>query len=82
MNVSYSLAAGATYIQWTSNPVAHTVSVSDLVMVDLDADGQPVGVDFAVSPQKITDRMLTRVAERFPSLKGLLDRQTWMYASV
>ena len=81
VQVSYSLgASGATYVRLQERPVARTVSVSDLILVDLDDEGQPIGVDFAVEPQKVTDGMLERLADRFPPLKGLLERGSWMYA--
>ncbi len=79
VTVSYSLDPGATYVQLLDEPVHRTVSVSDLVMVDLTARGEPVGVEFAVAPPRITDAMLDRLADRFPSLKGLRERETWLY---
>lgn len=78
MIVSYDVEAGATYLELSEEPVARTVTVSDLVAVDVDEAGTPVGVEFAVAPNKITDRMVERVAERFHSLKGLLHLEDWL----
>jgi uncharacterized protein YuzE len=55
-----------------------TVSVSDLVMVDLSESGEPVGVEFAVPPSHITGEMLDRLVNAFPALKSLRDTDTWL----
>jgi uncharacterized protein YuzE len=78
MIVSYDVEAGATYLELSDVPVARTVSVSDLVAVDVDETGSPVGVEFAVAPNKITDRMVERVADRFHTLKNLLHIEDWL----
>jgi uncharacterized protein YuzE len=66
MLVTYDAEVGATYLKLADAVVARTVSVSDLVMVDLDNRGEAIGVEFAVPPSKITAVMLDRLAERFP----------------
>lgn len=76
--MSYDIQAGATYVTLTEHKVARTVSVSDLVMVDLDDQGQPVGVEFVVPPAKITSKMLDRLSDRFPTLKNLHDTESWL----
>jgi uncharacterized protein YuzE len=81
MMVQYDTEAGATYVELSDASVARTVSVGDLVMVDVDEHGEPVGVDFAVLPGKITDSMLYAVAERFPPLKDLAIHREWLLAS-
>jgi uncharacterized protein YuzE len=78
MLVTYDAEAGATYLELADAEVARTVSVSDLVMVDLDARDEAIGVEFAVPPSKITADMLYRLAERFPHLKGLRDTDSWL----
>ena len=78
MLVTYDAEAGATYLELADAEVARTVSVSDLVMVDIDAHEEAIGVEFAVPPSKITADMLGRLAERFPQLKGLQDTDTWL----
>jgi uncharacterized protein YuzE len=81
MMVQYDTEAGATYVQLTEGDVARTVNVGDLVSVDVDAHGQPVGLDFAVLPSKITDSMLYAVADRFPALKELAAHKEWLLES-
>lgn len=78
MIVSYDVEAGATYLELSQEKVTRTVSVSDLVMVDLDAADNPVGVEFVVPPNAITMQMVERVAERFHSLKPLLHVEDWL----
>ncbi len=79
MIVSYDPEVGATYVELlVEHAVARTVSVSDLVMVDLDAHGEPVGVEFAVGPKQITVEMLDRLADRFPTLKDFRYSQQWL----
>jgi len=78
MLVTYDVEAGATYLELGDAEVARTVSVSDLVMVDLDAREEAIGVEFAVIPSKITADMLYRLAERFPDLKALRNTDTWL----
>lgn len=78
MLVTYDVEAGATYLELTDAEVARTVSVSDLVMVDLDARDEAIGVEFAVPPSKITAVMLDGLIEGFPHLKGLRDTDSWL----
>lgn len=80
MLVSYDLESGATYVHVrdTEDKAARTVSVSDLVMVDLDRDEEVLGVDFAVPPGLISDAMLGRLADAFPQLKQLAHDRSWL----
>lgn len=73
----------ATYIYLTDErpAVARTLSLSGVVAVDLDAAGEPIGVEFAVPPSKISDAMLHRVADRFPeAFKDLAADRSWLLA--
>ncbi len=83
MNVSYDTEAEATYVRVVPADVkiARTVHLSDLVMVDVDEHRDPVGVEFVVLPHEITDAMLDRVSDAFPTLKSLHHKDTWLYAS-
>lgn len=81
MNVSYDLDAGAVYVQLTAERVARTGSVGDLMMVDLNEHGEPVGVDFALSADKITAAMLDRLGDAYPALKGLRDTDSWLFVA-
>lgn len=79
MLVSYEPFAGATYVRFSQQAFDHSVSVGDLVVVNVAADGEPIGVDFAVAPAKITESMIDRVIDRFPSLKDLADTDAWLF---
>ena len=46
-----------TYVELSDEKQARTVEISDLVMVDVDVEGRPIGVEFAVPPAKISERM-------------------------
>lgn len=81
MYVSYDPDLGATYVEWAEGVVASTVSVSDLVLVDVDEYGTPLGVDFAVAPDRISDTMLARLVQAFPALKELGEREHWLLTS-
>jgi hypothetical protein len=50
-------------------------------MVDLDEHGQPIGVEFAVLPSRITGEMLGGLADEFPDLKILWDTDRWLLTS-
>jgi uncharacterized protein YuzE len=80
MYVSYDTEARATYVQVADVDVDvdRTVELSEVVMVDLDATGVPVGVEFLVLPGDVSDVMLRLVADRFPALSALQDRSTWL----
>jgi uncharacterized protein YuzE len=43
---------GCLYLRASGNPVARTVSLSDLVMVDLDDAGEVVGVELAMDTRR------------------------------
>lgn len=81
MLVEYDPEVGATYLTLTDGVCASTVHVDDLVMVDVDRDGQPIGVEFAISPRKVTSDMLRLVAKRFPTLEGVMADPSWLYAT-
>jgi uncharacterized protein YuzE len=75
MFVSYDTDARATYVELRPDvPVAATVAVSDLLAVDVDADRRPIGVEFLVLPEDITESMLERLADAFEDLASMRDR--------
>lgn len=59
---------GATYYYVTDHAVAKTVCVADVINVDLDSDGEVVGVEFVVAPERITAADRIELAARFPIL--------------
>ncbi|MDK3255077.1 DUF2283 domain-containing protein [Blastococcus capsensis] len=82
MLVQYDTEAGATYVELVDGvAVARTIEISDLVMVDVDAEDNPVGVEFVVPPRGITDEMLRVVGKRFPELKHLAQQKDWLFTS-
>lgn len=77
MYVSYDPDARATYVEWEAGPIARTVEVSDLMMVDVDDHGRPLGVEILTLPDKVTQSMVDLLVERFPDLKKLRDMERW-----
>ncbi len=69
-----------TYIELSDEKQVQTVEISDLVMVDVDELGRPVGVEFAVPPAKISERMRLAVADHFPDLKDMMIHPDWLLA--
>jgi len=61
---------GASYITLGEGTVSRTVEVSELVMVDLDAAGGVVGIEFAAPPGSSD---FTALFERFPAVRDVLD---------
>lgn len=78
MQITYDLASRATYIRIRKGDVARTVDVSDTVMVDLDIDSNPLGVEFLTLPVDISPASIEAVVERFPVFKILRDPERWM----
>lgn len=78
MQVSYDVAARATYVELHEGKVSRTVDVSDAVMVDLDEYDNVLGVEFLMLPDEITPEIVERVVEQFAGLKALRDFDTWL----
>ena len=67
--VSYDPDADATYVKVTDAAVASTDSVGDLVAVDLDADGDPVGIEVLKAPGAVSAGDEAAVLGRYPGLR-------------
>lgn len=81
MIVEFDPAAQATYVSLGSDEVVRTHTLSDLVMVDLNREMEPIGVEFVVPPDKITDDMILRVVNAYPTLKhDLYEDRSWLFA--
>jgi uncharacterized protein YuzE len=81
MMISVDTDACATYITLTDAPIARTEDVTDLVMVDLDAQDHPVGVEFLLMPTDITDELVGLLEHRYPDLHVLAkDPSQWRLA--
>lgn len=72
--VETDLSTGASYFVLSDEPVAATVHISDLVMVDVDADGAPVAVDVAAPVARVSWETWLRLYERFPTLKDTFEK--------
>lgn len=66
MVVEYDTEAGAFYVQVTDGPVARTAEVSAFVNVDLDADGNVVGLELLCLPGAVTVDERAVLTERYP----------------
>lgn len=51
VQIAHDLDADALYITLSDEPVARTVDIEDCTMVDLDADGNLVGIE-VISPRR------------------------------
>jgi uncharacterized protein YuzE len=78
--VFYDPNIGGAYGELSACPVKTTISLSDLELVDVNEHGEPVGVEFAVSPGAVTNTMIDSVVERFPDLEALGGRADWLPA--
>jgi uncharacterized protein YuzE len=67
--VEFDPEVPATYVRLRDDAVARTVEVMDAYcMVDLDAAGQPLGVEILSAPADISDPVFQALATTFPSL--------------
>jgi uncharacterized protein YuzE len=68
--VRYDAEGDATYVQLEPEAgVARTVEVLDgHLLVDVDDDDRPIGIEFLCGPAEVDELAFTAVAERFPEL--------------
>lgn len=76
MDTDHDPISGATYRTLTTEPVARTIHVSDVIMVDVDEHGRPVGVEYGVDPSVLTLGDVTSLLEAFPNLRDALPETT------
>jgi uncharacterized protein YuzE len=76
MLITYDTEARATYLALRDAPVASTVSTPDpLVNVDLDQEGEPVGVEIDLPPNaKAFWSARKGLARQFPELRDVVAR--------
>lgn len=67
MVVEYDTEAGAFYVRVTEAPVARTAEVSAFVNVDLDADGNVVGLELLCVPAAVTVEERAVLEGRYPA---------------
>ena len=72
MRVDFDPEVQAWYLTLSDAPVAKTVHVSDEVVVDLDASGAVVGVEFLLAPAAIEPSVREALFERFPVVRTAL----------
>jgi hypothetical protein len=66
------LRTGATYVQLSETPVARTLlHLSDVIMVDVDDDGTPVGVEVLAPVDTIAREDWYAVADVVPEVKKI-----------
>ncbi len=51
MRFRYDPEAGALYVRMREGAVADTIEVEELVYLDVDEDGRPLGIEFVVAEQ-------------------------------
>ena len=72
MRVDFDPEVQAWYLTLSDAPVAKTVDVSDEVVVDVDASGAVVGVEFLLAPAPIEPSVREALFERFPVVRTAL----------
>ena len=72
MRVDFDPEVQAWYLTLSDAPVARTVHVSDEVVVDVDASGAVVGVEFLLAPAAIEPSVREALFERFPVVRTAL----------
>lgn len=73
MVVTYDPDADATYVSLSEGEVARTDSLSDLIAVDLNAAGAPIGVELLKAPGSVSAGDAKLVTARYPSLKVVFE---------
>ena len=66
MVVEYDTEAGVFYVRVTEEPVARTAEVSAFVNVDLDAEGNVVGLELLCLPAAVTVEERALLEDRYP----------------
>lgn len=72
MRVDFDPEVQAWYMTLSDASVSRTVHVSDEVVVDVDAAGLVVGVEFLVAPAAIEPDVREALFERFPLVRKAL----------
>jgi len=49
LKIRYDADADAMYLKVNEGAVADTVEIAEMVYVDVDAEGQPLGIEFAIA---------------------------------
>jgi uncharacterized protein YuzE len=73
MLVTYDSEADASYVRVSEEKIASTDSLSDLLNVDLDAAGHPVGLEVLKAPGAVTSADEAVVTDRYPILRDAFE---------
>jgi uncharacterized protein YuzE len=65
------MKTGAIYVLLSEASVARTLHVSDVIMVDVDEDDTPVGIEFAVPVASVDQHDWHALAEVVPEVKEI-----------
>ena len=76
MLIEYDTEHQTAYYLLEEGEIACTVEISDVVMVDVDAQGHPLGVEVATELEKVERETWQRLFDRSPSLKEHLPAYT------
>ena len=74
MRMEYDPGARALYVRLATGEVAETAEIEEMVYVDLDADGRPLGVEFVVAEDLLT--FLERRGGVFDVAEAVAARET------
>jgi len=66
--IQYDTEADAAYFEIADGDIAETVEISDLIMVDVTASGDVIGVEVAAHPSHVKPEVWEHRFQRFPSL--------------
>ena len=72
MHVDFDDEVGAWFLTLAEASVASTVHVSDEVAVDLDANGEVIGVEFLLPPAELGPEVVAVLFARFPVVRTVL----------
>ena len=73
--------SGASYLRISQAPVVRTVHVGDMILVDVDESGEPVGIEFAMGASHLTPDEAAALIQAFPQAEGPVRRTLGPQAS-
>lgn len=68
MFVEYDTEAQATYLRISKAAIVRTRTIDETVLVDLDAEGNPVGVELLTPPRQADHKGIKRLMDEYPNL--------------
>lgn len=55
MKISYDKEVDVAYIKISDNPIVRDMSINDYFIINLDADNNPVGIEFLFASKRLKD---------------------------